>query len=174
LSDIYINLSFNYFGTCFALHGYDTFAVGEVYTLSSAYCFNKGGMSNRKIAFIFVPAGGQKSGMGEAKKPNTKLISTVTAEFANNIKTIKNNLKVHLSSPVQWEKTVYTMLIFGINTFIEVGPTGGLYKTILGISNALNKDVEVYTTTDSQGLEKALQIQKTMNEKIVHSFACAI
>ena len=112
--------------------------------------------------------------MAEAKKPDTKLISTVTAEFADNIETIKNNLKVHLSSPVQWEKTVYTMLIFGINTFIEVGPTGGLYKTIIGLSKAFNKDVEVYTTTDSEGLEKALQIQKTMNEKIVHSFAYAV
>ena len=112
--------------------------------------------------------------MAEVKKPDTKLISTVTAEFADNIETIKNNLKVHLSSPVQWEKTVYAMLLFGINTFIEVGPTGGLYKTILGLSKTFNKDVEVYTTTDSEGLEKVLQIQKKMDEKIVHSSAYAI
>jgi len=112
--------------------------------------------------------------MAEVKKPDTKLISTVTAEFADNIETIKNNLKVHLSSPVQWEKTVYAMLLFGINTFIEVGPTGGLYKTILGLSKAFNKDVEIYTTTDSEGLEKVLQIQKPMSEKTVHSSAYAI
>ncbi len=93
-----------------------------------------------------------------AQEPKIPLVSTVTGEFVNGLTDIKSNMRVHLSSPVQWEKSVYTMLDSGINTFIELGPSTGLYKLVAKLSKAKNRNIEVYNTTDGKSFETVLNI----------------
>ncbi len=94
----------------------------------------------------------------KAKASQIPLISTVTGKFVNGLSDIKRNMQVHLSSPVQWEKAVKTMFEYGINTYIELGPSTGLYKLIAKMAKIQNKNIEVYTTTDKESLEEVFNI----------------
>ncbi len=92
----------------------------------------------------------------EAKEPKIPVVSTVTGDFVTKLEDIKRDMRIHISSPVQWEKSVYSMFDYGINTFIELGPSTGLYKIITGLGKTKNKKIEVYNTTDKDALEQVL------------------
>ncbi len=94
----------------------------------------------------------------KAIEPTLPLISTVTGKFVSDLSDIRRNMRCHISSPVQWEKTAQTMFEYGINTFIELGPSTGLGKLIEKLANIANKNIEVYTTTDKACLEQTLSI----------------
>lgn len=50
-------------------------------------------------------------------------ITNVTGDFVINTSEIKDLLKKQVMSTVLWEGSIKTMIDFGVDTFIEIGPS---------------------------------------------------
>ena len=65
---------------------------------------------------------------------------------------IKEILQKHIISPVQFEKTIRTMIEMGVDTFVEIGPG----KTLSGFVKRTNKEVKILNINDVKSLEDAI------------------
>jgi len=70
---------------------------------------------------------------------------------------IKEKMRKHLSTPVNWINTVDSLLEQGARTFVEVGPGKGLLKTVSRIAEWRGIKVSVYATSAKEELDKAIK-----------------
>ncbi len=84
---------------------------------------------------------------------NIPVITNVTGEFIKDAGDIKAVLKKQVMSPVQWEKTINTMLENGVDTFIELGPG----KTLCGFVKKINRKITTLNVEDLESLNKAVE-----------------
>jgi|GEM_PF-6574808 len=70
---------------------------------------------------------------------------------------LKEKMRKHLSTPVNWINTVGSLLEQGARTFVEVGPGKGLLKTVSRIADSKGISVSAYTTSTKEELEKILE-----------------
>lgn len=84
--------------------------------------------------------------------PKEKLLQNVSADEALDILTLRENLVQQMYKPVKWVDIMQTIISFGIDTFIEVGPgkvLAGLLKKVQGVS--------CYSTSTPQTLQETLE-----------------
>lgn len=87
-----------------------------------------------------------------------QVFSNVTAE-PHQPETMKDLLLKQMYSPVQWRKTMETLLADGYDTFVEIGPG----KTLAGFIRKIQRDVHVFSVNDVESFEntvKALKISE--------------
>lgn len=80
--------------------------------------------------------------------PKTSVISNVTAQPYQSVEEMRLLLKEHLFKPVQWVKTVHTMVEAGIKTVVEVGPG----KVLSGLVKRIDKSLASYAVNDMNSL----------------------
>jgi len=80
------------------------------------------------------------------------VITNVTGEFVENASEIRGILKKQVMSPVLWEKTINTMIDFGVDTFIEIGPG----KTLCGFVKKVNRKLTTLNVEDLDSLNKVI------------------
>ncbi|MDR2526399.1 MAG: ACP S-malonyltransferase, partial [Rickettsiales bacterium] len=56
------------------------------------------------------------------EKPKVKFISNVSADFADDLDVIKNNLILQVTNSVKWRETMLLLSKNGVNKIVEVGP----------------------------------------------------
>lgn len=81
------------------------------------------------------------------------VITNVTGELINESSDIRSILKKQVMSPVQWEKTINSMLDFGVDTFIEIGAG----KTLCGFVKKVNRKVTALNVENLESLNKVLE-----------------
>ena len=79
------------------------------------------------------------------------LYSNATAEIYSDPKTLTAR---QVNSPVLWQKTIEKMFMDGFDTFIEAGPG----KTLTGLIQKINKNINTFNVYDSETLEKTIQL----------------
>lgn len=82
------------------------------------------------------------------------VITNVTAEYIENIESIKETLKRQVMSPVKWEQTIRKMIEDGVDTFIEIGPG----KTLCSFVKKVDRKLKTANVEDLKSLEKAVQL----------------
>lgn len=80
------------------------------------------------------------------------VITNVTGEFVEDASKIRGILKQQVMSPVHWEKTINTMIDFGVDTFVEIGPG----KTLCGFVKKINRKLTTLNVEDLDSLNKAI------------------
>lgn len=84
--------------------------------------------------------------------PNMPIVTNVSANFADNLDEIKEQLLAQLTSSVRWEESMKTMIDAGVDVFVEVGP-GTILK---GLMKRIDRSADVYNVSDKESLEKTL------------------
>ncbi|CAM2868492.1 ACP S-malonyltransferase [Hathewaya histolytica] len=79
------------------------------------------------------------------------IITNVTGEEMDESR-ITEMLKQQVMKPVLWEKSIENMILKGIDTFVEIGPS----KVLSGFVKRINRKVKVLSIEDLNGLEKAV------------------
>lgn len=100
----------------------------------------------------------------EFKKPETKIISNVTADFIEDKKDIKDILCEQVKSSVRWSESVDRMINMGIDTFIELGPSRVLSGFIKEISREKGLKVNIFNVEDLKSLNKTLEGIEVLND----------
>ncbi|EJO5348157.1 ACP S-malonyltransferase [Clostridium botulinum] len=95
----------------------------------------------------------------ELKSIDIPFITNVTGDFVENTNEIKNLLKKQIMSTVFWEDSIKTMIDFGVDTFIEIGPS----KVLSGFVKKINRKVNILNIEDIDSLNKTIQKLKTIN-----------
>ena len=72
-------------------------------------------------------------------KFESKVVKNIDGQFYNDSDDIKDILAKHIINPVRFSKTIKTMLDFGIDTFVEIGPG----KTLSGFVKRAKTDKEI-------------------------------
>ena len=83
----------------------------------------------------------------------TKVIKNIDGlpyKASDDIHTVLAN---HVTHPVQFGKTIQSMLNSGIDTFIEIGPG----KVLSGFIKKINKDVKIFNISDFETLTQVMQ-----------------
>ena len=85
-------------------------------------------------------------------EPNMPVVTNVSADFAEDLSEIKEQLLAQLTNSVRWEKSMKTMIDAGIDVFVEVGPG----KILKGLMKRIDRSTEVYNVYDKESFEKTL------------------
>ncbi|HSH24151.1 MAG TPA: ACP S-malonyltransferase [Massilibacterium sp.] len=93
----------------------------------------------------------------EIKDATTPVINNVEALPMKEKEEIKEKLLLQLTSPVQWEKTVETLIEKGVDTFVEIGPG----KVLTGLVRKVNRKVQTYSVFD---LSEAHKVGEKLQE----------
>lgn len=80
------------------------------------------------------------------------VITNVTGDFVKNSDMIKDYMIRQVSSPVLWEKCIYKMIDYGVDTFIEVGPG----KVLNGFLKRIDRKLKGLNVADIASLEKTI------------------
>lgn len=89
---------------------------------------------------------------------NTKVIKNIDGELYSNTDNVREILEKHIINPVQFSKTIETMLNEGIDTFIEIGPG----KTLAGFvkRTKTDKEIRILNINNSSNLKETINIIK--------------
>ncbi|MHC1720111.1 MAG: ACP S-malonyltransferase [Clostridiaceae bacterium] len=80
------------------------------------------------------------------------VITNVTGDFVVNASEIRGILKKQVMSPVHWETTINTMIDFGVDTFVEIGPG----KILSGFVKKVNRKLTTLNVEDIESLNKVV------------------
>ncbi len=69
---------------------------------------------------------------------------------------VKETLAAQMMSPVQWQKTIETMIADGVTAFIETG----VGKTLCGLIKKISSDVKIYNVSDAESLAETVKAVK--------------
>ncbi|WP_461206994.1 ACP S-malonyltransferase [Clostridium sp. DL1XJH146] len=89
----------------------------------------------------------------ELNSLNTPVITNLTGDYINDENEIKDILRNQVMSPVQWERTINTMMDDGVDTFIEIGPG----KALRGFVKKINRKVKLLNVEDLSSLNKTIE-----------------
>ncbi|WP_251860605.1 ACP S-malonyltransferase [Clostridium sp. Marseille-Q2269] len=95
----------------------------------------------------------------ELKSIEVPFITNVTGDFVTDTNKIKDLLKKQVMSTVLWEDSIKTMIDFGVDTFIEIGPS----KVLSGFVKKINRKVNILNVEDMDSLNKTIETLKTIN-----------
>lgn len=85
--------------------------------------------------------------------PRMPVIGNVTALALSSVEEIESELMAQLTSPVQWARSVETMLARGVEHFVEIGPG----TVLTGLVRRINKDVRISNIADVASLTAFLE-----------------
>ena len=80
------------------------------------------------------------------------VVSNVSAQIIDDPAHVAKSLVNQVCNPVKWEQCVRTMIGFGVDLFIEIGPG----KTLAGFIKRIDKGVKTLNVSDAESLEKVL------------------
>lgn len=88
------------------------------------------------------------------RKNDIPIVLNTTGEFWNGQDDIKKNMIAHIKKPVQWNKSMETLLEYGVEVVIELGPGNILSR----FSNAIKgeRKVDIFSVSDVCTLEKLI------------------
>ncbi|KGR87577.1 ACP S-malonyltransferase [Lysinibacillus odysseyi] len=92
----------------------------------------------------------------EMKKPAIPVVSNVTSVLLEEVAEIKKEMIDQVSSPVQWEQNVRTLLDLGVDIFIECGPG----KVLAGLVKKIDRKATVYSVYDEATLTQVVEASK--------------
>ena len=95
----------------------------------------------------------------EFKAIEVPFITNVTGDFVKDISEVKDLLKKQVMSTVFWEDSIRTMIDFGVDTFVEIGPS----KVLAGFVKKINRKVNILNVEDMDSLNKTIEKLKTIN-----------
>jgi [acyl-carrier-protein] S-malonyltransferase len=84
---------------------------------------------------------------------NTKVVSSVTADYITSETSISEVLSNQVCSPVKWEETIRKLINDGYDTFITIGPG----KSLNGFLKRINKKLKVHFIEDQKTLSYELE-----------------
>ena len=102
---------------------------------------------------MMVPAGMalhdeiEKVTFGEMDIP---YVANVTAEKIEDASLIGELFCKGVSSSVKWQQSVETMILDGVDTFVEIGPG----KTLAGFMKKIDREVNIYNVSSWEDIEK--------------------
>ena len=73
------------------------------------------------------------------KKGICPIYQNVCANPVSDIKQIKENIKIQLTSPVLWTQTMQNMLHNGVTSVTEIGPG----KVLQGLFRKVNREIKI-------------------------------
>ena len=79
-------------------------------------------------------------------------VTNVTAKKVTDIAQTKALLAEQVSMPVRWQQSVETMIDYGVDTFIEIGPG----RTLAGFMKKINRAVTVYNIAKWADMETVI------------------
>lgn len=79
-------------------------------------------------------------------------VTNVTAKKVTDIAQTKALLAEQVSMPVRWQQSVETMIDYGVDTFIEIGPG----RTLAGFMKKINRAVTVYNIAEWADMETVI------------------
>ncbi len=84
-----------------------------------------------------------------------KVVKNLDGEFYTDNDNVKDILAKHIISPVRFSKTLEKMIIYGIDTFIEIGPG----KTLTGFLKRIptDKELKVYNVNNIVNLNETIE-----------------
>lgn len=92
----------------------------------------------------------------EMKEPAIPVVSNVTSALLQDVAEIKKEMIDQVSSPVQWEQNVRTLLELGVDIFIECGPG----KVLSGLVKKIDRKATVYSVYDEATLTQVVEASK--------------
>lgn len=81
------------------------------------------------------------------------VVANVNAKIVNDKNEVKDLLIKQVSSSVLWQDSVKTMIEYGVDTFVEIGPG----KVLSGFIKKIDKDVNMLNVEDIDSLNKAFE-----------------
>lgn len=84
------------------------------------------------------------------------VIGNVEAKVLGDAQAIREELVQQVSSPVQWEQSIRTLLDLGVDTFIECGPG----KVLSGLVRKVERSVKTYCVYDEATLQQVVEAAK--------------
>lgn len=84
---------------------------------------------------------------------NIPIITNVTGKFVENKSEIKQLLRQQVKSSVIWEGTIRTMIEYGVDTFVEIGPG----KVLSGFVKKVDRGLKTLNIEDMKSLEKTME-----------------
>ena len=84
----------------------------------------------------------------EFKKPETSIISNVTAKETNDPDEIKTLLVDQIEKPVRWREIIINIINSNVEKFVEIGPG----KVLSGLVKRINNNVKIIQVTDLEDL----------------------
>lgn len=81
------------------------------------------------------------------------VVANVNGQILTDASAIKESLVKQAASPVLWEDCVATMVNFGAQAFVEVGPS----KVLTGFTKKINKEMQLANVEDVASLAKTLE-----------------
>ena len=97
------------------------------------------------------------------KVPSIPVISNVTSTLLEDVQAIKREMINQVSSPVQWEQNVRTLIDLGVTVFIECGPG----KVLSGLVKKIDRNATVYCVYDVATIEQVVEASKGWNTQWV-------
>ena len=92
----------------------------------------------------------------EMKVPGIPVVSNVTSQLLEDVADVKKEMLDQVSSPVQWEQNVRTLLDLGVDVFIECGPG----KVLSGLVKKINRGATIYSVYDEETLAQVVEASK--------------
>lgn len=108
---------------------------------------------------LMVPAAEKLAAAVEAinwQMPKIALVQNVSANTANNLSRLKEDLLAQLYSPVRWVESMVYLAAQGITDVVECGPG----KVLSGLNKRCIKGVNTYNLESADGLSAALDALK--------------
>ena len=90
------------------------------------------------------------------KAPGIPVVSNVTSQLLEDVADVKKEMLDQVSSPVQWEQNVRTLLDLGVDVFIECGPG----KVLSGLVKKINRGATIYSVYDEETLAQVVEASK--------------
>ena len=90
----------------------------------------------------------------QIQKPVIPYVANVTAEYVTEADLVKPLLIKQVSSSVRFQQSVETMLLDGVDTFIEIGPG----KTLAGFIKKITRDAKVINIEKLEDIGKLAEI----------------
>jgi len=91
--------------------------------------------------------------------PRIPVVANWSGKVVKNSEGVSDALKRQMLSPVLWINSIKTMLEFGAECFVEVGPG----KVLLGLLKRIDSKVAMYSVADPKGLESTIKALKQEN-----------
>ncbi|MEM8535030.1 MAG: ACP S-malonyltransferase [Chloroflexota bacterium] len=91
----------------------------------------------------------------QLRPPEIPLIANISAQALTTVEELRVELSEQLIRPVQWTRSVQTMMSQGIDTFVEVGPR----HVLSGLIRRINTDVRSVSLSDVEVVRLREEIQ---------------
>ena len=84
------------------------------------------------------------------KDSKNKLISNVTADEVSDVKDLRKLLVSQIEKRVRWRESIVSMINYGVNQFIEIGPG----KVLSGLIKRIDKNVKITSINNQSDIER--------------------